>query len=159
MSAIYRLSRSLVKHRIVYLSVVRLAEVCLFLVAGVSAFLLRFEFIIPPERMLYLAYALAVWVPMQALAYYVFGLWSGGWRFVSLHDALRLLWANSAATLASIVVIVAVGPPKFPRSLYILDFGLCYFLSMGVRAAVRMALELSHLRSAPNGQRTFIYGA
>jgi FlaA1/EpsC-like NDP-sugar epimerase len=133
--------------------------VCLFLLAGVSAFLLRFEFIIPPERMVYLAYALAVWVPMQALAYYLFGLWSGGWRFVSLHDAVRLLWANSAATLASIVVIVAVGPPKFPRSLYILDFGLCYFLSMGVRAAVRMALELSHLRSAPNGQRTFIYGA
>jgi FlaA1/EpsC-like NDP-sugar epimerase len=159
MSAIYRLSRSLSKHRIVYLSVVRSAEVCLFLLAGFSAFLLRFEFTIPPERRLYLAYGLASWVPIQALAYYLLGLWSGGWRFVSLHDALRLLWANLAAMLACVLVISTIGPPNFPRSLYILDFGLCYFLSMGVRAAVRMALELSHLRSAPNGQRTFIYGA
>lgn len=159
MSAIYRLSRTLIKHRIVYLSAVRCAEVCLFMLAGLSAFLLRFEFTIPPERKLYLLYALAIWVPMQAFAYYSLGLWSGGWRFVSLHDAVRLLWANLAATLASVLVILAIGPPKFPRSLYILDFVLCYLLSVAVRAGVRMALELSHLRASPEGQRTFIYGA
>jgi FlaA1/EpsC-like NDP-sugar epimerase len=159
MSAIYRLSRTLIKHRIVYLSVVRCADVCLFVLAGLSAFLLRFEFAISPERKPYLLYALAVWVPMQAFAYYSLGLWSGGWRFVSLHDAVRLLWANLAATLASVLIIVSIGPPKFPRSLYIIDFVLCYLLSVGVRAGVRMALELSHLRSAPDGQRTFIYGA
>ncbi|MGI8962663.1 MAG: polysaccharide biosynthesis protein [Bryobacteraceae bacterium] len=129
------------------------------MLAGISAFLLRFEFTIPPERRLALLYALAVWVPLQALAYYSLGLWSGGWRFVSLHDAVRLLWANLGATLASVLVILAIGPPKFPRSLYILDFLLCYLLGVGVRAGVRMALELSHLRAATNGQRTFIYGA
>jgi FlaA1/EpsC-like NDP-sugar epimerase len=159
MSAIYRLSRSLIRHRVAYLALVRGAEVCLFLLAGISAFLLRFEFTIPPERTLTLAYALAVWVPMQALAYYSLGLLSGGWRFVSLHDAVRLLWANLAAMLASFLVILAIGPSGFPRSLYILDFLICYLLGVGVRAAVRMALELSHLRAATNGQRTFIYGA
>jgi FlaA1/EpsC-like NDP-sugar epimerase len=96
---------------------------------------------------------------MQAVAYYSLGLWSGGWRFVSLHDALRLLWANFAAMLASVLVILVIGPPKFPRSLYILDFVLCYLLGVGVRAAVRMAIELSHLRATSNGKRTFIYGA
>ena len=139
MSALYRLSRSLITHRIAYLGLVRGTEVCLFLIAGISAFLLRFEFTIPPERTLTLAYALAVWVPLQALAYYSLGLWSGGWRFVSLHDAVRLLWANIAALLASVLVILAIGPPGFPRSLYVLNFLICYLLGVGVRAGVRMA--------------------
>ncbi len=159
MSAIYRLSRSLIKHRLVYLALVRFAEVCLFLAAGISAFLLRFEFTIPPERKIELLYALAVWVPVRSLVYYSLGLWSGGWRFVSLPDALRLLWANLAASIASVLLILAIGPPNFPRSLYILDFLLCYMLAVGVRAGVRMALEMSHLRRARNGRRTFIYGA
>jgi FlaA1/EpsC-like NDP-sugar epimerase len=159
MSATYCLSRTLIRHRVVYLSVLRVAEMGLFLLAGLSAFLLRFEFIIPPERWLYLAYALAVWIPMQALAYYVLGLWSGGWRFVSLHDALRLFWANLGATVASVLVILAVGPPRFPDSLFILDFVLCCLFSMGARAAVRMTVELSHLRVSSSGQRTLIYGA
>ena len=107
MLAIDRLSRSLISHRLVYLSLVRGTEVCLFVVAVLSAFLLRFEFSIPPQRTLDLAYALAVWVPIQALAYHSLGLWSGGWRFVSLHDAVRLLWANLAATLSSFLVILS----------------------------------------------------
>ncbi|MBV9303137.1 MAG: polysaccharide biosynthesis protein [Acidobacteriaceae bacterium] len=159
MSAIYRLSRSLISHRLIYLSVVRGAEICLFLLAGLSAFLLRFEFTIPHDRKLDLAYALAVWVPIQALTYYSLRLWSGAWKFVSLHDALRLLWANFAATVISALIIFGVDP-RFPRSLYILDFMLCYLLSVGVRAAFRMAIEVSNLRAgSSHRQRTFIYGA
>src|SRR2546423_3140751 len=138
MSAIYRLSRSLLKHRFVYLGLVRSAEVCLFLVAGLSAFLLRFEFTIPPGRKLQLLYALAVWIPVRSLTYYALGLWRGGWRFVSLPDALRLLWANLAASIVSFLLIAMIGPPNFPRSLYILDFVFCYMLGVGVRAGVRM---------------------
>jgi hypothetical protein len=78
MSAIYRLSRSLIKHRFVYLGLMLSAEVCLFLVAGIGAFLLRFEFTIPPGRKLQLFYALAVWVPVRSLIYYALGLWRGG---------------------------------------------------------------------------------
>ncbi len=159
MSAIYRLSRTLIKHRLVYLVLVRGGEVCLFLLAGLSAFLLRFEFTIPPERLVQLGYALAVWMPIRCAIYYSLGLWSGGWRFVSLHDAVRLLWANVMVTLISVPILLSVAPGKFPRSLYILDFVLCYLLSVAVRAAVRMSLEMSHLRAARSGQRTFIYGA
>lgn len=159
MSALFRLSQSLIKHRIIYLLLVRSVDVCLFVVGGLSAFLLRFEFTIPHERMPYLVAALAVWVPVQAGMYYCFGLWSGAWRFVSLHDALRMLWANFAATATSLVLLLAFGPPKFPRSLYILDFILCYLMSVGVRAAVRMAVEVAYFRAAPDSLRTFIYGA
>ncbi len=135
MSAIYRLSRSLIRHRIVYLLVVRSGEVCLFLLAGLSAFLLRFEFTIPPERRIYLAYALAVWVPMQAVAYYSLGLWSGGWRFVSLHDALRLLVGKLRG--------YAGQHPRNPcnRSAEVspiaLHLGFCALLFVGCRSASR----------------------
>jgi FlaA1/EpsC-like NDP-sugar epimerase len=64
-----------------------------------------------------------------------------------------------AASTVSFLLIVMIGPPNFPRSLYILDFVFCYMLGVGVRAGVRMALEMSHVRRARNGQRTFIYGA
>ena len=46
MSALYRLSRSLITHRIAYLGLVRGTEVCLF-DRGHKSFLLRFEFTIP----------------------------------------------------------------------------------------------------------------
>src|ERR1035438_9375931 len=51
--------------------VLRLVQVSMFLFAGISAFLLRFDFSIPRRFQQHLAYALCVWVLSKIVAFHL----------------------------------------------------------------------------------------
>jgi FlaA1/EpsC-like NDP-sugar epimerase len=159
MFALSSITKAVVRRRVLYLAVVSALELCVFVAAGLAAFLLRFEFIIPPEHMRELALGLPVWVAVEALTYRAFRLAGGGWRFISVHDVVRMFWANLAACVASTGILLAVFGRNFPRSLYILDFLLCFLFSVSARAAVRIILEVSQPRRSSKKDRIFIYGA
>ena len=57
------------------------------------------------------------------------------------------------------VTLMFVAPPGFPRSLYVLDFLLCFLLTSLVRIAVRTLAEFSRLQNHQAKKRTIIYGA
>ena len=56
-------------------------------------------------------------------------------------------------------MILLFGPPGFPRSLYFLDFLLCFGATAGIRLAVRLVAEATAHADSSGAQRTLIYGA
>ncbi|MFN7993906.1 MAG: nucleoside-diphosphate sugar epimerase/dehydratase [Bryobacteraceae bacterium] len=138
---------------------VRAVQVLLFAFAALSAFQLRFDFSIPIRFRPHVLVALCVWVVVKTLVFNVFGLDRGWWRYSSIPDFLRLAGANFAASALSCLALIVWAPRGFPRSLYVLDFLLCFVLTAAIRITVRIIADL--MRTAPPGakKRTLIYGA
>lgn len=128
MRAIHNLPIRLTRRHL-HLANLLAAHILLFAFAGYTAFLLRFEFSIPSNQLANLAYALPIWLTLKSLSFHVAGLYHSSWRFLSLPEATRLGLANTAGAAASALVIAAMGPRSFPRSIYFMDFLLCLVMT------------------------------
>ena len=73
----------------------------MILIAGLSAFVLRFEFSIPPYYVRYLPLALGCWVAVKMAVFHWYGLDRSSYRFFSADDAMRLARANAVGSLLS----------------------------------------------------------
>lgn len=136
------------------------AQVCLFLVAGSVAFLLRFDFRIPAYYVPYWESALWIWVVMKVVVFALLGLDRDWWQFASIYDLKRLAAGNLVGTIASAVFIRWVCPPGFPRSIYLLDLLLCFLVTGGARLLARVLAEESRFKGGlVNKKQTLIYGA
>src|SRR4030066_419562 len=106
--------------------------------AWLGAYWLRFNLDVPAE---FQAAALTtlVWVvPLQAVAFWRFGLYRGIWRFASLPDLKRIALAiGLAALLIPLVLILFRVSTVVPRSVLILDPLLLVILMGGSRMAYR----------------------
>jgi len=136
----------------------RSAQFAIFILSAVGAFLLRFEFVIPAQFLQHLYFALATWALVKSLVFHFFELHRGWWRFVSTQDLPRIASANLTASFASGLIILFFGPNGFPRSLYFLDFLLCFMATTGIRVAVRLLAEGMANTNPKGAQRTLIYG-
>jgi FlaA1/EpsC-like NDP-sugar epimerase len=136
-----------------------LAQICVFVLCIIAAFLLRFEFAIPNSLLKHLYWALLVWVPVKLIVFRLLNLDRGWWRFLSIHDLGRLVYGNLLGSALGAVVILSIAPSGFPRSLYILDLLLCFLATAGERAFVRILLDsLGRGADSALGMRIFIYG-
>ncbi len=111
------------------------AAVC---VAWGGAFLLRFNFDVPPD-FLRVLYATIGWVVLiDAAVFLSFRLYRGIWRYASIHDLKLLLTAVGIGALA-VPAAVALFDPRLvvPRSVYILHPILLAVLMGGSRLAYR----------------------
>jgi FlaA1/EpsC-like NDP-sugar epimerase len=127
--------------------------------AGLLAFLLRFEFSVPHQMLPFLRDGLLAWVIVKALTFWQFQLYRTGWRYVSIPDVLRLGLAVLCGSACSVIVIHAIAPGGFPRSVYIIDCLLSFLATAANRLAARLALEVPPAHRRGGGQRTLIYGA
>ena len=136
------------------------AQIAVFGLSGLAAFLLRFDFGLPPEYMRHLAYAIPVWVGVKIMVFRVAKLDRGWWRYVSITDLLWLVLGNIVGSIVSCVVILSIGPPGLPRSIYLLDLMICFLGTAGARMIVRMAVEATaNERTGTLAKNTLIYGA
>lgn len=111
------------------------------LAAGVAwciAFLLRFNFDIPPEFAATLRGTLVWVVALNALLFWPLGLYRGIWRFASLHDLRRILTAVTLAAVAvpALFILFRVSTPV-PRSVFVLSPLLLILIMGGSRLAYR----------------------
>jgi FlaA1/EpsC-like NDP-sugar epimerase len=153
---IHRVARHLTHHHRWVMSTVQIA---IFAAAGVLAFLLRFDLTVPAHYRPQLLVALCVFVPAKIFAFYFFKMDRGWWRYASIRDVVRLAAANLVGSLLGCVILPWFTPQGFPRSIYFLDFMLCFGMTAGVRLAVRLAFEFSRLPNLTVRKRTLIYGA
>ena len=104
------------------------------------AYLLRFNFDIPPEYLAMMLSALPWVVAVQATIFLYFGLYRGIWRYASLPDLKRIVVAVAvaAATLTALFFMLHVG---VPRSVLVLDPLLLAMTMAGSRLAYRMSKE------------------
>ena len=134
-------------------------QLAIFLFAGISAFLLRFDFAIPKVEHAHLWVGLCVWVIAKILVFQLFRLDRGWWRYVSVPDLLRVASANLAGSALGGAGILLFAPRGFPRSLYFVDLLVCFIATAGIRLAARMVFEFSQTVDRSETKRTLIYGA
>src|SRR5688572_32470052 len=81
-------------------------------------------------------------VPLQALVFWVFGLYRGIWRYASLQDLKRLLQAiGVGALIAPVLVALGVLPDAVPRTVLLLDPLLLVLIMSGSRLTYRVWKE------------------
>jgi FlaA1/EpsC-like NDP-sugar epimerase len=143
---------------VVTLAAMLLFQSSLFAVSGVLAFLIRFEFSLPARDLLYLAFAVPIWIVVKGVVFHILALDRGGWRYVSVPDIVRLAIGNVSGSVAALILIMFLAPGGFPRSIYVMDLLVCSLMTAGVRIAARV-LRNSTGRSAIDKKRIVIYGA
>ncbi len=115
-----------------------LSDVALFIVAFVGAYLLRFEFKLSPADRRQILAILPYLVPCKLACFYFFGHYRGMWRYTSLVDVWRLA---QACLLSSLLLVAAVlylhTFTGFSRSVFLLDGGLAFLLTGGLRLGIR----------------------
>ena len=85
------------------------------------AFLLRFDFGVPPEELPHFLGAMAVVLVIRILAFSYFGLYRGIWRYASLTDLTSLMKAVGYSQVFIVALILFVQGPQFPRAVLIID--------------------------------------
>jgi FlaA1/EpsC-like NDP-sugar epimerase len=155
---ILRLAAALEWHEWLRRPVIWGTHLGLFLVSGVAAFLLRFDFSIPASESHDLVFGLAVWLIVKSSVFRWLVLDRGWWRFVSIDDVMRISFGNFIGSLAGFLVIRWFGPPGFPRTIYFLDLVVCFLATSGIRILVRSLQETVN-QGGRGEKRTLIYGA
>ena len=102
--------------------IVRAVQLAVFLFAGVSAFLLRFDFSLGRALHTQLFVALVVWIPLKVAVFHLLALDRGWWRYTSLPDLVRLTIGNFGGSALACLGLLLFAPPGFPRSVFVLDF-------------------------------------
>jgi FlaA1/EpsC-like NDP-sugar epimerase len=132
------------------------------------AYLVRFEFGIPPEWIGTFKSSLVVVVGLQLLIGVVFGFYRGWWRYVGIGDVIRLVFGLSSA-LAVLLALWYVATPlgieqRFthsPRGVLLIDWAFALLSLFGTRVLIRVGRD--RLRTTePNAEerkRVLIIGA
>ena len=111
------------------------------LAAGLAwalAFWLRLNLSIPAEFHAGLGRALLICIPVQACAYQAFGLYRGVWRYASLPDLRRIVFAVATGALAGPFALMMLGMNiGIPRSTFLLEPILLLLIMGGNRVAYR----------------------
>jgi FlaA1/EpsC-like NDP-sugar epimerase len=131
----------------------------IFVLSGVFAFLLRFEFAVPAVHLAHLAWAIPIWIVVKTIVFRLLKLDRGWWSYVSLPDLVRVAFGNLVGSVFSAFILLLAAPKGFPRSIYLLDFLLCANATAAVRVLARMFRDVAAHAKSATGKRVVIYGA
>src|SRR5262249_31803304 len=98
-----------------------------------AAFWLRFDFELDSTQASLLIGALVIAVPVKMGIFLAGSLQDDSWRYAGLMDLARIFFVNIAASAVSTVGILLWAGPQFPRSIYVIDFFLCFLFSAAGR--------------------------
>ena len=128
-------------------------------VAWCAAFWLRFNLEVPDPYFSVMLMSLAWVVPLQAAVFWLFGLYRGIWRYASVADLQRIVFAVLVAAMAvAMVLTLQGGPTGVPRSVLILD-PLLLAMTMGSsRMLYRIWRERRQARSGA-ARSVYVLGA
>ncbi len=120
--------------------------------AWILAYWLRLNLSIPPEYHPGMLNAALVCIPLQACAYQAFGLYRGVWRYASLPDLRRIVYAVATGALVGPFALMMLGlNTGIPRSVFLLEPILLLLIMGGNRVAYRSWKE-HRLFGATRGQ-------
>ncbi len=154
--------------------IVLAADLVIFVMAFVGAYLLRFDFALEPFYRTQILRLLPFLLPGKVFIFFLFGLYMGMWRYTSRMDLWRL---GQASTLSALYYIIATfyinGFQGVPRSVFLMDGLLTLLMSGSLRLGIRFtystsfprfsSLRPSYLpnrsRRGPKGKSIIIIGA
>jgi FlaA1/EpsC-like NDP-sugar epimerase len=119
--------------------IVLAADIEIFIMAFVGAYLLRFDLTLDPFYRAQILKILPFLLPSKILIFFLFGLYRGMWRYTSLHDLGRLAQATLLSMLAYVVTVFCVHSFEgIPRSVFLLDAILTFLMVGGLRMGIRL---------------------
>jgi FlaA1/EpsC-like NDP-sugar epimerase len=124
-----------------------------------TALWLRFDFQLEGTQISLLIGALIIGVPIKMGVFAAGRLQEGSWRFAGLMDLVRIFFVNIAASGLSMVGILLWAGSQFPRSVYVIDFFLCFLFSAAGRFCFRLYKESLKPGLSVTGKGVLIYGA
>lgn len=135
-------------------------DAVLVMVAGLLAYVARFEGRLPPTFFVQLAVIIPALVVLRIIANQLFGVYRLVWRYVGLAEALR--FAQATATVSALLLVSRFTIGAFdghfivPFSIIIMEGALSFFGMVGARFIPRIRSE----RARPDaGLPTVIIGA
>jgi len=126
------------------------------------AFYLRFEFQFPVKEITSLERAIPVFIAIKLLVFFIFRIYNGLWRYVSIYDMIQIFFANLIASLILFFIVEnwhTTYFAGFSRSVIILDFILCFLAMSGKRVLVRIIREQASIEKSGGPLRTLIVGS
>lgn len=138
-----------------------LHDVAVAAIAWVAAYALRFNFAIPLEIFQPMLQSLLWIVPLQGAVFISLGLYRGVWRFASVLDLKRILFAvSTAVAVVAAALFMLASEVVVPRSVLILDPILLMLMMGGSRFVYRAWKEHQLYSSHINqGAPVIILGA
>lgn len=108
----------------------------------IASYSLRFNFNIPEDYLFSMLKALWIIIPLYSFSFALFSLYRGTWRFVSLLELKRILFAVVSTSAALIAILYFFNFSFFvPRSIYILNPLIQICLLGGSRFIYRLIRE------------------
>jgi len=146
----------LTKRRII----VFLSDTLLISLALCLAFLLRFDFSIPPQELNLFWECLMVVLVVKPLLFVAIGFYNSLWRYASLQDAVEILKGVTFSSILSVFVILYLRQfTPIPRSIFLLDWFLLFALIASSRLIWRVYRESYIIGKSCDGPRALIVGA
>ena len=128
-------------------------DILLIIFSLYGAYLIRFEFDIPPVFMAGFKSIVLIVLLLKVSVFYFFDLYRGMWRYTSMTDLVNIIKAAFSSTVLIVSIVVFsnrfVG---FSRSIFIIDCCFTVFLISGFRIAVRIFFE--HAGENESGKTT-----
>jgi FlaA1/EpsC-like NDP-sugar epimerase len=123
------------------------------------AFNLRFDFSVPGDSvtLLHLSVVIALLVKMPV--FWLIRLDRGWWRYASVSDLVSVALGNVAASIVLTGVLFATFGLDYPKSIYVLDFVVCFLACAGARFAVRVYNETFVADTSHKSKGVLVYGA
>ena len=134
------------------------ADEALVAAAYVLAYLLRFDWEIPPAETSIMWRSLAVVVFTMVLALDRFGLYRRVWRYAGLNDLVHLVSALTVGMLAVGMLIFLAGLRGHSRAVLVMFYPLSLVLVCACRVGVRNLARMSSSSSA-RGAPSLIVGS
>jgi FlaA1/EpsC-like NDP-sugar epimerase len=128
-------------------------------IAYYASFLLRFDFELSGYYKGVFAKSLPFLILIKAIVFFLLDLYRGWWRYVGMDDLMDILKACAVSGLLFFPVAYVAFGSTFPRSIFVLDFALCFLFVGGIRFLIRAFRE--YARILPKGPSTnaLIYGS
>jgi len=141
-------------------------DAILVAMAMILSFMLRFDGVVPVQYRGVLLAHLPYLVPLKLGIFLACGMYHGMWRYTSLRDVRRVMLGcllSSLAFLAGLYLSRLTG--GYPRSIFIIDFGLTFIFVGGLRITVRLIMTRMNMQAkrfflgATDSRRVAVLGA
>jgi FlaA1/EpsC-like NDP-sugar epimerase len=125
------------------------------------AFYFRHDFTFSVPESEYITKVIYFVIAVKLIVFFIFRLYEGMWRFVSISDIIRIFTANfisSAIIITGLYFFRASYAPGFSLNVVVIDFLICFFAMCGKRIVTRIIREAASKASGQQDIRTILVG-
>jgi len=125
------------------------------------AFYFRHDFTFTVPEAEYITRVIYFVIIVKLIVFFIFRLYEGMWRFVSISDMIRIFTANfisSGIILLGLYFFRSSFAPGFSLNVVVIDFLLCFFAMCGKRIITRIIREAASKASGQQDIRTILVG-